>query len=165
MSIKVAYGGVLLALNVILLTLTNIIPVNTLFIMGLASLLVSIVMMEWGFKSGIAFYIGSVALGFIVMASKSQWIVYSLTFGIYGIVKYFIEKDRSIYIEYLMKVVFANIMIVILYFILRTIVYIPINIIIVASFEVAFIIYDYVYSSFIEYYNNRLRKMLFKNNN
>lgn len=165
MSIKVAYGGVLLALNVILLTLTNIIPVNTLFIMGLASLLVSIVIMEWGFKSGIAFYIGSVALGFIVMASKSQWIVYSLTFGMYGIVKYLIEKDRSIYIEYLMKLVFANIMIVILYFILRTIVYIPINIIIVVSFEVAFIIYDYVYSSFIDYYNNRLRKMLFKNNN
>ncbi|MCC0649882.1 hypothetical protein [Clostridioides sp. ZZV15-6598] len=165
MSIKVAYGGVLLALNVILLTLTNIIPVNTLFIMGLASLLVSIVIMEWGFKTGIAFYIGSVALGFIVMASKSQWIVYSLTFGMYGIVKYLIEKDRSIYIEYLMKLVFANIMIVILYFILRTIVYIPINIIIVVSFEVAFIIYDYVYSSFIDYYNNRLRKMLFKNNN
>nr|UWI50507.1 hypothetical protein NZ312_02115 [Clostridioides difficile] len=165
MSIKVAYGGVLLALNVILLTLTNIIPVNTLFIMGLASLLVSIVIMEWGFKSGIAFYIGSVALGFIVMASKSQWIVYSLTFGMYGIVKYLIEKDRSIYVEYLMKLVFANIMIVILYFILRTIVYIPINIIIVVSFEAAFIIYDYVYSSFIDYYNNRLRKMLFKNNN
>ncbi len=50
------------------------------------------------------------------MASKSQWIVYSLTFGIYGIVKYLIEKDRSIYIEYFMKLVFANIMILILYF-------------------------------------------------
>ena len=162
MSIKVAYGGVLLALNVILLTLTNIIPVNTLFIMGLASLLVSIVIMEWGFKSGIAFYIGYIVLGFIVMASKSQWIVYSLTFGIYGIVKYLIEKDRSIYIEYFMKLVFANIMILILYFLLRTIVYIPINIFIIGSFEIAFIVYDYVYSSFIGYYNNRLRKMLFK---
>ncbi|HBF0496279.1 TPA: hypothetical protein KNN51_003184 [Clostridioides difficile] len=162
MSIKVAYGGVLLALNVILLTLTNIIPVNTLFIMGLASLLVSIVIMEWGFKSGIAFCIGSIVLGFIVMASKSQWIVYSLTFGIYGIVKYLIEKDRSIYIEYFMKLVFANIMILILYFLLRTIVYIPINIFIIGSFEIAFIVYDYVYSSFIGYYNNRLRKMLFK---
>lgn len=162
MSIKVAYGGVLLALNVILLTLTNIIPVNTLFIMGLASLLVSIVIIEWGFKSGIAFYIGSIVLGFIVMASKSQWIVYSLTFGIYGIVKYLIEKDRSIYIEYFMKLVFANIMILILYFLLRTIVYIPINIFIIGSFEIAFIVYDYVYSSFIGYYNNRLRKMLFK---
>ncbi|NJJ36675.1 hypothetical protein GSQ52_15235, partial [Clostridioides difficile] len=113
MSIKVAYGGVLLALNVILLTLTNIIPVNTLFIMGVASLLVSIVIMEWGFKSGIAFYIGSIVLGFIVMVSKSQWIVYSLTFGIYGIAKYLIEKDRAIYIEYFMKLVFANIMILI----------------------------------------------------
>lgn len=164
MSIKVAYGGVLLALNVILLTLTNIIPVNTLFIMGLASLLVSIVIMEWGFKSGIAFYIGSITLGFIVMASKSQWIVYSLTFGIYGIVKYLIEKDRSIYIEYFLKLVFANIMLLILYFLLRTIVYIPINIFIIGSFEIAFIVYDYVYSSFIGYYNNRLRKMLFKNN-
>lgn len=163
MSIKVAYGGVLLALNVILLILTNIIPVNTLFIMGVASLLVSIVIMEWGFKSGIAFYIGSIALGFIVMVSKSQWIVYSLTFGIYGIAKYLIEKDRAIYIEYFMKLVFANIMILILYFLLRTIVYIPINIFIIGSFEVAFIVYDYVYSSFISYYNNKLRKLLFKN--
>ena len=96
------------------------------------------------------------------MASKSQWIVYSLTFGIYGIVKYLIEKDRSIYIEYFMKLVFANIMILILYFLLRTIVHIPINIFIIGSFEIAFIVYDYVYSSFIGYYNNRLRKMLFK---
>lgn len=70
MSIKVVYGGVLLVLNVILLIFINIIFVNILFIMGLVLFLVLIVIMEWGFKSGIVFYIGFIVLGFIVMVSK-----------------------------------------------------------------------------------------------
>ena len=104
MSRKVAYGGILLAINMILLLLINVIPINTLFIMGLASLPISIVIMEWGPKSGVAFYIASVVLGFIVMANKTHWILYILTFGLYGIVKYMIEQDRSVYIEYLLKI-------------------------------------------------------------
>ena len=55
MSKKIAYSGVLLALNLILLILINIIPINTLFLMGLASLPISIVIMEYGPKSGFIF--------------------------------------------------------------------------------------------------------------
>ncbi|MEG2247127.1 MAG: hypothetical protein RSC84_06785, partial [Peptostreptococcaceae bacterium] len=102
MNKKVAYGGILLALNIILLLLINVIPINTLFIMGIASLPVSIIIMEFGFKSGISFYIGSVILGFLIMTNKAQWILYTLTFGVYGIIKYLIEKDKSIYIEYIL---------------------------------------------------------------
>ena len=96
MSRKVAYGGILLALNCILLLLVNVLPINTLFLLGLASLPISIVIMEWGPKAGIVFYIGSVLLSFIIMAQKAQWILYIFTFGLYGLVKYFIEKDRNI---------------------------------------------------------------------
>ncbi len=160
MSRKVAYGGILLAINIILLLLINVIPINTLFIMGLASLPISIVIMEWGPKSGVAFYIASVVLGFIVMANKIHWILYILTFGLYGIVKYIIEQDRSVYIEYLFKIVFANIIIVAIYFLLRSFVYIPINIITVLIFEVVFIVYDHVYTLFIEYYNQKLKRII-----
>ena len=160
MSKKVAYSGILLAINMILLLLINVIPINTLFIMGLASLPISIVIMEWGPKSGVAFYMASVVLGFIVLANKVHWVIYILTFGLYGIVKYIIEQDRSIYIEYLLKIVFANIIIVVIYFLLKPFVYIPINIITILVFEVVFIVYDHVYTLFIEYYNQKLKKFI-----
>lgn len=160
MSRRIAYGGMLLGVNIILLLLINIIPMNTLFLMGLASLPISVVIMEQGPKSGVAFYLASIVLGFIVMNSKLQWILYTLTFGIYGLIKYLIEQDRHIFWEYILKIIFANIIIVLVYFILRAFVYIPVNLFTILCFEVAFIVYDYVYTRFIEYYDTKLRKII-----
>lgn len=160
MSKKVAFGGILLALNIILLLLINIIPMNTLFIMGLASLPISIIIMEFGPKSGVIFYIGSIILGFLVMANKFQWILYTTTFGIYGLIKYMVERDLPIYIEYILKLLFANIIMLVLYLTLKQFIYIPVNLIIIVIFEIVFVIYDNVYSSFIGYYNDKLRRII-----
>lgn len=162
MSKKVAYGGMLLALNSIFLLLVNIVPINTLFLLGLASLPMAIVIMEYGPKSGVVFYIASLLLSFIIMTNKAQWILYTFTFGIYGLVKYIIEKDRSFIQEYTLKLLSANILILITYFILKNFVYIPINIFTILIFEVAFIIYDFVYSRFVDFYNDRLRRFIKK---
>ena len=82
--------------------------------------------------------------------------------GIYGMIKYTIERDRPVYIEYLLKILFANIAILIVYFILKPFVYIPINLFTILAFEVSFIVYDNVYSLFIEHYNIKLRKIIKK---
>lgn len=160
MSRKVAYSGILLALNIILLILVNIIPMNTLFLLGLASLPIAIVIMEYGPKAGILFYIGSVLLSFMIMANKAQWILYVFTFGIYGLVKYIIEKDRSFIQEYILKLLVANILIIFVYIILKEFVYIPINIFLILIFEISFIIYDFVYSQFIDFYNDKFRRFI-----
>lgn len=164
MSRKIAYGGILLALNIILLMLTNIVPINTLFLMGLASLPISVVIMEYGTKMGVAFYIGSVVLSFIVMANKAQYILYIFTFGIYGLIKYLLERYKSIYIEFALKLVFANMVVAILYFMLKPFVFIPINIVAIVAFQVVFVVYDYMYSAFIDYYNDKIRRLLKINN-
>lgn len=160
MSKKVAYGGILLGVNLVLLLLVNIISINTLFLMGIASLLISIIIMEFGPKSGLAFYIGSFILSFIIMNNKAQWIIYSLTFGIYGLIKYYIERDIPIYIEYILKLIFANLAIVIVYFLLKSFVYVKLNLFILIGFNIIFLVYDKVYSSFIDYYDRKLRKIL-----
>ena len=160
MSRKIAYSGILLALNIILLMLVNIIPMNTLFLLGLASLPIAIVIMEYGPKAGILFYIGSVLLSVMIMANKAQWILYVFTFGIYGLVKYIIEKDRSFVQEYMLKLLVANILIIFVYIILKGFVYIPINIFFILIFEISFIIYDFVYSQFIDFYNDKLRRFV-----
>ena len=160
MSKKIAYSAILLAVNLILLILINIIPMNTLFLMGLASLPISIIIMEYGPKSGLIFYIVSVLLGFIAISNKFQWVLNSFTFSVYGLIKYFIERDRPIYIEYIFKIAFANIALFIVYMILIQFIYIPINLIIILTFEVLFIVYDNIYSLFIEYYNTKLKRIL-----
>ena len=162
MSKKISYIGIILAINLILLILINVIPMNTIFLMGLASLPISIIIMEYGPKSGFVFYIASVILGFIVINSKFQWILNTFTFSIYGLIKYIIERDRPIYTEYILKMLFANIAIFIVYLILKPFVYIPINLFTVLTFEVLFIVYDHIYSLFIEYYNTKLKKIINK---
>ena len=158
MSRKIAYSGILLAINLILLLLINVIPINTLFLMGLASLPIAIIIMEYGPKSGFVFYIASVILGFIVINSKFQWVLNTFTFGIYGLIKFIIEQDRPIYIEYILKLLYANIALVILYFIARQFVVIPQKWYLIILFEVVFLVYDYAYSLFIDYYNEKLNK-------
>lgn len=160
MSKKITYSGILLGLNIVLLLISNLISINTMFFMGLASLIISVIVMEYGVNTGVVFYIASIILSFIVMPNKSQWLLYTLTFGIYGLVKYFIEKGRPIYIEVILKLIFANLVAVILYLILKNIVIIPINIITIIVYQVAFLIYDYVYSLFIEYYNEKIKRII-----
>lgn len=160
MSRKIAYSGILLTINIVLLMLINIIPINTIFLMGLASLPISIVIMEYGPKNGFVFYVASIVLGFVVISNKFQWVVNALTFSIYGLIKYIIERDRPVYIEYILKLLFANIAILAVYFVLKPFVYIPINIFTILAFEIAFIIYDNMYSLFIEYYNIKLKNII-----
>lgn len=160
MSKRIAYTGILLSLNIILLILSNIIPINTLFFMGAASFIVSIVIIEYGGKYGAIFSIASILLSFFIIQNKSQWIFYVFTFGIYGLVKYLIEKNQTVYIELVLKIAFANLIAVLLYIILKAFIFIPMNLLTVIGFEIGFIVYDYVYTLFIEYYDVKIKKII-----
>lgn len=160
MSKKIAYTGILLSLNIILLILSNIIPINTLFFMGAASFIVSIVIIEYGGKYGVIFSIASILLSFFIIQNKAQWIFYAFTFGIYGLVKYLIEKNQRVYIELVFKIAFANLVAVLLYIILKAFIFIPMNLFTVIGFEIGFIVYDYVYTLFIEYYDVKIKKII-----
>lgn len=162
MSKKIAYSGILLAVDLVLFAMINVLQTNTLFLLGLASLPIAVIIMNWGAKTGGIFYLASVALSFIVIANKAHWVIYVFTFGIYGLVKYLIEQDRSIFTEYILKLVYANIALVIVYFIVKQFMYIPQKLYLILVFEVAFLIYDYVYSLFIDYYNKKLKKIIEK---
>ncbi len=162
MSRKIAYGGILLSLNSILLLMVNILPTNTLFILGLASTVISIIIMEYGPRFGVVFYLANVLLSYIIIANKSQWILYIFTFGIYGLIKYIIEQNRNFMLEYIMKLAVANVLVIIVYTILREFIYVPINIITIVGFQIIFIVYDFMYSQWIDYYNQKIRKFINK---
>lgn len=76
----VALGGLLLALTVVFMALGSVIETSTLFLLAAASFFVGIVIREFGMRSGAAFYLAAVLLGFITAPNK----FYVVTFAAMG---------------------------------------------------------------------------------
>ena len=78
---KLAFSGLALALCVLAIVLSGIIEFNTLFLLGLASFLIGIIIRECGMGLGFGFYLGAILLGVILAPNK----LYCITFGAMGL--------------------------------------------------------------------------------
>lgn len=78
---KMAFSGLALALCVLAIVLSGVIEFNTLFLLGLASFLVGIIIRECGLSLGFGFYLGAILLGVILAPNK----LYCITFGAMGL--------------------------------------------------------------------------------
>ncbi len=161
-SKEIAYLGVLLALNQIFIFLSSIVKTNTLALFSLAALMVGIVIVEFGVKNGVLFYIASSILGFFLTTSKVEIVTYILFFGLYSIVKYAVEKTafqmRSAKLfEMATKLLFFNLIALSIYFILKGFVNIRLYWWLIIIAELAFIAYDYAFSILINYYITKIQ--------
>lgn len=166
-SRKIAYLGVLLALNQVFIFLSSIVKTNTLALFSLAALMIGIVIVEFGVKNGILFYIASSILGFFLTTSQLEIVTYILFFGLYSIVKYAIEKTafqmKSARIfEMAAKLIFFNLTDISIYFILKGIVNIQLYWWLIIIAELAFIAYDYAFSILINYYIRKIQPKIKK---
>lgn len=85
---KMAYGGLLLALTIICMVLGSVIESNTLFLLAAASFFVGIIIREAGMRTGAAFYLAAVILGFMVAPNK----MYVISFAAMGFYILVIEQ-------------------------------------------------------------------------
>lgn len=91
-TMKIALGGICLALTVIFLFGGSIVPGIELTLFAISSLFTAVMILETGVKGGVLLYAGAVLLGFAIIPNKLAMIPYAFFFGYYGIVKYYIEK-------------------------------------------------------------------------
>ena len=160
-SNNIAKGGIFAALSLILLYLSSVFPTNKLFILGIASCIIPLCIMLTGVKNTIVVYATVSLLSLFIIPSKLISIAYMLIFGSYGFVKYFIEKLRSVPLEFILKLLYFNISSAIIIFIYRlVIINIPnINIyLVLVVMQFAFLVYDYALTVFIVYANKNLLK-------
>lgn len=80
-SKKMAVGGVLMALAVLCIVLSGVLKFNTLFLLAASSFFVGVMIREGGFAAGVAFYVGTAALGFLLAPHK----LYCITFVVLGL--------------------------------------------------------------------------------
>jgi hypothetical protein len=163
---KITLSGLLLALTVIILFFAGVVPINKLALYTLSSFLVAVIVIEFGKKSAWIFYIASCLLSLILPMDKIVVIPYVIFFGTYGILKAYIEKIRKIIIEYILKLLYFNLCLYVGVAFLEKLFTGKLNNIklpwwlIIIGVEIAFIIYDYIYTLFIQYYNEKLKRIL-----
>ncbi len=162
---QLGISGILLALTVLTLAAATFVPTNRLSLYALSSFYISIIIMEYGIKSGWVFYLASCLTALILVPGKLGLIPYVMFFGIYGIAKYYIEKLGKITLEYILKLLFFNLFAVTAVFFLKQFLPQVFEVgfpfwLVLLGLEVVFVIYDYVYSLFIQYYINKLKRIL-----
>ena len=159
----ISFSGIVLAFNLIVLVLLNILPLNTIAMLVAASLFSSVVVIEAGTLYAFIFTIASDLLGFFIISDKVHFFTYLFVFSFYGVVKYIIEKNiKKLPLQYAAKTLYAMAAFGLLYYAVRLIIGFDLNILYFIGFEVAFIAYDYFYSIFIKYYIDKIRKYIKK---
>ena len=173
----IALGGVLVALTTIVLYATSILPISTLAILTIASALIPVCIIRSNIQTSIFVYISSSLIAFFLVPIKISFL-YFIFFGVYGIIKYFIEGIRKEKLEIVLKIVFFNISFIINFIIMKNI----LGINIIAGLEVLmskffndsgraialiilwivaqpdFLIYDYAMTMIITFYMERIHK-------
>ncbi|PIH03941.1 hypothetical protein [Clostridium combesii] len=163
-SSNIAKGGIFTAISFLLIYLSTILPVNKLSLLATASAIIPIAIISTNAKNGFLVYLStSILCSIVVGISRISVIFYIVFFGIYGIIKYYIERLNKLYIEILLKFAFFNICLIVLLYIYKlffqgiTIINKYIYIYFIVA-QIAFIVFDYVLTLFIFYINKHFIK-------
>jgi len=152
-SKDIAYLGILLGINQLFIILSSVIETNTIILFAAAALIVGIVIVEFGGKSGIVFYIASCILGFFLTFNKIELITYIIFFGLYSIVKHVLEiKISNKAILYAAKLIYFNIALIAMYFTVKLFILFELVWWMILAAQVLFLIYDYAFMIFISSY-------------
>ncbi|MFR7995787.1 MAG: hypothetical protein ACLU6S_13695 [Clostridium sp.] len=107
-SRDMALGGVLVALTSIILYMTSVIPTSTLTILTIASALIPICIIRSNVKTSIFVYFASSLISFFLVKINIS-LLYFIFFGVFGIIKFLIERLRNGMVEMILKLIFFNI--------------------------------------------------------
>ncbi|WP_291651811.1 hypothetical protein [Clostridium sp.] len=160
---EITLSAILVSLTNIILYLNFLLPISTLSILTLASLLIPIALIRGSIKSAFLVYIASSIVGFFILPINII-LLYILFFGIYGIVKYYIEKLNKLYLEIFCKMIFCNISLFISIFVFNSFIAIEITklplLLLWIIAQPVFLIFDYALTLLISFYMQRIHNRI-----
>jgi len=158
----ITLGGILTALSIILVYLSVIIPTSKLYLLALASMVIPVVIIMTNIRYGLLVYISTAILSLLLIGLVWNVVIYILFFGAYAFIKYLIERLNNLPLEYVMKYIFYNGSLILIYLFYKVFLFplpqikLPIYFIVILL-EVIFLFYDYFLTIFITYINKRLK--------
>lgn len=161
---RIALGGICLALTLVLLFAASVVPGAELTLYALSSIFIAVMMMESGLKGGLGLYAAAVILGFFLIPSKVGILPYACFFGLYGIVKFYIEKIKQPAGQMLLKAAFFAAVLAAGLFLFKGLLMGNIQLpdlpkgILLAVGIVFLMLYDLIYTLLIRIYRKRVKR-------
>ncbi|AAK78624.1 membrane protein [Clostridium acetobutylicum EA 2018] len=158
-------GSIYAAVCIVFIYLSTIIPAGRLSFLAAASLVIPLSILTIGIRSSLMVYASTSILSLILLGFRQNVLIYILLFGNFGFVKLYIERIRKLPIELLLKLIYFNAVIFVIYTLYKTLFLntmyknFPIYIIVVIL-EFIFLLYDYIVSLFVLYINRHIIKNL-----
>ncbi len=158
----ISLGGLYTGLILVFLYLSRFLPFNKLFLLAAASSIIPLAIITIEIKYSSMVYFASTILS-LVLGLRGVGLVYGVFFGLYGFVKYYIERLQRLPLEWILKFAFFNFSMFIMYQGYRLLL-LPLPVFsiplpaIILMLQLVFFIYDYALTVFITYVNRRLLK-------
>lgn len=159
---NIAQSGILVALTLAILYSASLLPISTLSILTIASCLIPVSIIRTSIKNTILVYLSCSILSFFFVPINIA-LLYTSFFGIYGIIKYFIEKLNNLIYEIILKLIIFNILLFLIYYFFSAFIgfnpQIALWLLLIIA-QAVFLIYDYALTIIISYFINRINKHL-----
>ena len=162
----IALAGVLAAVALVIQLLASLIPSGWTAMAAVAGLAVAVAVSAAGYVAGILCYVVSGVLSLLLLPAKHVAILFVCLFGIYPLVKSLLERLKVRAAEYLLKLVFFNLVFSLLYLLAYQIFFqsaaeawsypVPFLSILFVAGNVIFLIYDYAFSKVMSLIQARL---------
>lgn len=167
-SFKASFGGITAALSVIIMAVCSIFPSMTYAAPVICGIFITFAVIEFNSKFAFALYLSVSALSLAVVPNKESALFYALFFGIYPILKGFIESRTKGVFSWIIKYLIFNIAIIAGYFICSKLLNIPYDeigsfgkfslLFLWGSGNVSFLIYDIAFTRIVSVYIYRWQK-------
>lgn len=102
---KVAFGGLMTAMSVVVLYLSSVLPTLKLTACVISSVIVCIAMLKSGYLTATLVCVASAVVSLMISPDKTIALSYALVFGNYPILKAFIEMKNNLSLEWVLKVI------------------------------------------------------------
>jgi len=160
---RVALGGVLAALSLLLLYLSAMMPSGRIGMVAVAGLVPAAAVVSGGLATGFLCYGATAVLALLLVPDKGCALLYAIFFGLYPMIKGLIERLRKLPLELGLKLVFFNVILAILlggfsallFPLLPELMRNTLPLFLLGN--AVFLIYDYGFSKLITYYAARIR--------
>ena len=161
---KLTLSSILTALGAIIMALGAMFEVLDLSVCALASLIIVFIYLEIGSPYTWLTWLATSLITFLIFPVKTVWLNYFLIFGIYPILKAYIEKlPRAIWL--LLKLAYANAIFVAMFFLMELIFGVPLfekdvlwlKAALYVVINIAFIAYDLFITMAVRVYFGRIR--------
>ncbi len=165
---RIALTAMLAALSLLFLYGASVIPSGQLGLVAAAGLFPAAALVSGGVSAAWLCYAATGLLALILVPDKTSAVLYLLFFGLYPILKHFIERLKKLPAEWLCKMALCNAILVLFWMLLRALLLAQLP----AAFaqlwifwlagNASFVLYDLGFSRLMDFYLVRVHRAIFR---